>query len=263
MKIAKDTIDAGTAFDFGQTSADYARYRDIYPAQFYEKMVQRQLGIEGQTILDLGTGTGVLPQHMARFGGRWIGTDISENQMRYAKALSQAGGLDIAYQVTAAEDICFPDNTFDVVTACQCFWYFDYQKLTPTLSRILKPDGKLLLLYMAWLPFEDAIAGASEKLVLKYSPHWTGAGETKRPIAAPEELYTAFEPTYHEEYDVDIPFTRETWHGRMKACRGIGASLSLEDMNRWESEHKCLLREIAPPRFFVKHYIATLELRRK
>lgn len=55
----------------------------------------------------------------------------------------------------------------------------------PNLHRMLRPSGKLLALYMAWLPGEDAIAGASERLVLKYSPGWTGAGETVRPIEVP------------------------------------------------------------------------------
>lgn len=188
MEITNDQIDAGKAFDWGKISADYAKYRDIYPDVFYEKIAARNLCVKGQTVLDLGTGTGVLPRNMYRFGARWIGTDISENQILYAKKLSQAHGLDITYQAVAAEDIDFPENTFDVITACQCFWYFDPEKLTPILARLLKPDGRLLLLYMAWLPFEDRIAGKSEELVLKYSPSWTGAGETLRPIAPPAEI---------------------------------------------------------------------------
>lgn len=74
------------------------------------------------------------------------------------------------------------------------------------------------------LPFEDKIAGASEDLVLKYSPDWSGAGEYKKPIEIPDIVYEHFEVEEHEEYDVAVPFTRETWHGRMKACRGVGAS---------------------------------------
>ena len=42
--------------------------------------------------------------------------------------------------------------------------------------RMLKPGGKLLVLYMAWLPYEDKIAQKSEEIVLKYSPEWSGAG---------------------------------------------------------------------------------------
>lgn len=261
MGIIDKKLDAGKAFDWGRVSADYAKYRDIYPAVFYERIAERGLCVKGQRVLDLGTGTGVLPRNMAGYGADWIGADISENQIRYARALSAESGLDISYLVSAAEDISFPDNTFDVITACQCFWYFDHQRLTPNLARMLKPDGRLLLLYMAWLPFEDAIAGASEALVLEYSPSWSGAGETIHPIELPEALLKEFMPVYHEEYTVEIPFTREAWHGRMKACRGVGASLSAAELKSWEAAHKKLLAETAPPDFSVKHYIATAELK--
>lgn len=262
MEIRNSNIDAGKAFDWGKTSSDYAKYRDIYPDIFYEKIAQRNLCVKGQTVLDLGTGTGVLPRNMYRYGAQWVGTDISENQILYARELSQANNMPIQYQVVAAEDICFPDNTFDVITACQCFWYFDYKKLTPKLTQVLKSDGKLLLLYMAWLPFEDEIAGASEDLVLKYSPNWSGKGETMHPINVSEDLYKAFEAVYHEEYYVDVPFTKESWHGRMKACRGIGASLTDAEIDKWEAEHKQLLAKIAPENFSVKHYVAMLELKK-
>lgn len=49
----------------------------------------------------------------------------------------------------------------------------------------------------------------------------------------------------------------------MKACRGVGASLSTEEIECWEMEHKKLLEEMAPEEFSVKHYVAMLELRKK
>ena len=55
-------------------------------------------------------------------------------------------------------------------------------------DRVLKPSGRFAILYMAWLPEEDPIAGASEELVLKYNPSWTGKGETRHYIAVPEAL---------------------------------------------------------------------------
>lgn len=126
----------------------------------------------------------------------------------------------------------------------------------PIISDLLKKDGRLLILYMAWLPFEDKIAGASEDLVLKYSPDWSGAGEYKKPIEIPDIVYEHFEVEEHEEYDVAVPFTRETWHGRMKACRGVGASLNAEELAAWENEHIRLLNRIAPDSFDVLHYAA-------
>ena len=152
MNITNKNIDGGTPFDWGRTSSDYARFRDIYPQLFYDKIIGRNLCIDGQKVLDLGTGTGVLPRNMYRYGAKWTGTDISSNQIAQAEILSE--GMKIDYYTAAAEEISFPDETFDVITACQCFWYFDHEKIMPELFRILKPGGSILVLYMAWLPYE-------------------------------------------------------------------------------------------------------------
>lgn len=261
MNIINENIDGGKAFDWGKTSVDYAKYRDIYPQAFYEKILARGLCVKGQRVLDLGTGTGVLPRNLYAYGADWTGTDISEDQIAQAKILSK--GMDIAYHAASAESLAFPDRSFDVITACQCFWYFDHETIMPELSRMLKDGGRILILYMAWLPAEDRIAGESEKLVLKYSPAWSGAGETVHPIWIPDCYQEQFELVYHEEYPLEVPFTRESWNGRMKACRGIGASLSAQEVAAWEQEHMQLLHEIAPERFMVKHYGAIAELRKR
>ena len=263
MDIKDSRIDSGKAFDWGKTSEAYAKYRDIYPEEFYQKVADRGLCIKGQRVLDLGTGTGVLPRNMYKYGADWTGTDISAEQIEQAKKLSEAAGMNISFQTVSAEELCFPKESFDVITACQCFWYFDHDKVMPKLYEMLKPDGKLLILYMAWLPFEDKIAGKSEELVLKYSPNWSGAGETRKPIKIPDAAYRYFEPVDHEEYDVTVPFTVESWHGRMKACRGVGASLSDGELSRWESEHWQMLKDNAPEKFEVLHHAALAVLKRK
>lgn len=259
MIMQNKNIDGGKAFDWGQTSSDYAKFRDIYPQEFYDKIVNRNLCIKGQKVLDMGTGTGVLPRNMYSYGAKWTGTDISENQIEQAKILSS--GMDIDYYATSTEDIDFPENSYDVITACQCFWYFDHKKVNSKFAKILKPNGRILILYMAWLPFEDKIAGASESLVLKYSPKWSGAGETMHPISIPDCYKKNFELTYHEEYPLSLHFTRESWNGRMKACRGVGASLSKEEVSLWEKEHIKMLEEIAPDEFDILHYGAIAELK--
>ncbi len=100
MEIRDERIDAGKAFDWGRTSADYARYRDIYPDVFYRKIVARGLCVRGQTVLDLGTGTGVLPRNLYRYGARWIGVDLSPEQIAQARRLSARCGQEITYLVT-------------------------------------------------------------------------------------------------------------------------------------------------------------------
>ena len=263
MEIKDKRIDAGKAFDWGKTSEHYAKYRDIYPEEFYRRVVDRGLCITGQKVLDLGTGTGVLPRNMYRYGAEWIGTDISPNQIEQAKKLASESGMNIEFKAVSAEQIDFPAASFDVITACQCFLYFNHVKVAPILHRILKNDGRLVILYMAWLPFEDEIAGKSEDLVRKFNPDWTGGGETKRPITIPEVMYDYFDLEDREEYELKVPFTRESWHGRMKACRGVGASLSEEELARWDREHKEMLDRIAPEQFDVLHYAALAILRKK
>ena len=263
MEIKDDRIDAGKAFDWGRTSEEYARYRDIYPEEFYQKIVKRGLCIKGQRVLDLGTGTGVLPRNMYKYGAEWTGTDISPEQIEQAKVLASASNMRIDFQAVPTEQLDFTEEIFDVITACQCFWYFDHERVMPKLAGLLKTDGKLLILYMAWLPYEDKIAGASEELILKYSPTWSGAGETRHPIWIPDIAYEYFEMEDHEEYDLMVPFTKESWHGRMRACRGVGASLSEEELARWDKEHKELLDRIAPEQFEVSHYAALTVLRKR
>ena len=116
---------------------------------------------------------------------------------------------------------------------------------------------------MAWLPYEDKIAGESEKLVLKYSPNWSGAGETMHPIFIPECYNEKFELVYHDEYKLNVHFTRDSWNGRMKACRGVGASLSESEIASWEKEHMELLESIAPEEFDILHYAAIAELKKR
>ena len=55
MDIKDNRIDAGKAFDWGKTSEFYAKYRDIYPDVFYQKVADRGLCVKGQKVLDLGT----------------------------------------------------------------------------------------------------------------------------------------------------------------------------------------------------------------
>jgi len=263
MNIQKSDIDGGKPFDWGKTSADYARFRDIYPAEFYEALTSRGLCTAGQQVLDLGTGTGVLPRNMYRFGAAWTGTDISENQIEQAKRLAAEQGMNIRFAVSSAEDLPYAPQSFDVITACQCFWYFDPAVIAPKLAALLKPAGRLVILQMNWLPDEDSIANASEQLVLEFNPAWTGAGYQRQPVCLPAELLAQFEPVEQLQFDLQVPFTRESWHGRMRACRGVGASLSASDLAAWETAHRSLLCHAAPSEFTVLHEAAIAVLKPK
>lgn len=259
--IRNKNIDGGKAFDWGLASSDYAKYRDIYPEEFYLRIVDLGYCKEGQTVLDIGTGTGVLPRNMYKYGAKFIGADIAENQIKYAKELSE--GLDIEYLVSSAEDLDFSEKTFDVVTACQCFMYFDKKVLLPKLHRLLKDEGHFLILFMAWLPYESEIAMTSENLVLKYNPTWSG-GRMKRNALSMETPGWAkeyFETANAITYAIDVSFTRESWNGRMKACRGVDASLPPEQIKEFEKEHLAYLQTV-PEEFTIPHFVTVLDLKK-
>ena len=251
-----ERIDFGRAFDWGNASEDYAKYRDIYPETFYNKIVEAGLCIKGQAVLDLGTGTGVLPRNLYQYGANFIGTDPSPNQVGEAIRISRQAGMDIPYKCCSAEDADDVGGPFDVISACQCFFYFHHDIVAGKLFDLLKPGGQLLVLYMAWLPQEDKIAGASEDLVLKFNPEWSGCGESRHTNVIPDQYLHLFDIIKEDVYDLFVPFTRETWNGRMRACRGIGASLPQERVQEFSSEHLELLNKIAPPKFEVMHYVA-------
>lgn len=88
MVLSNPDIDSGKQFDWGRTSADYAKFRDIYPQEFYSRILSRGLCKRGQSVLDVGTGTGVLPRNLVRYGAKWTGIDLSEEQIRQARLLS-------------------------------------------------------------------------------------------------------------------------------------------------------------------------------
>jgi len=115
---------------------------------------------------------------------------IGSVHLMITQRLSAESGMNIQYVVSPAETVDFPDGYFDVITACQYFIYFDKDVIGQKLHRLLKDSGRFCKLSMIWLPAESEVAQASENIILKYNPTWTGAG-----------------------------FTRESWHGRMKACR--------------------------------------------
>ncbi len=258
-----ENIDNGKAFDWGKTSSDYAKYRDIYPREFYEYILNLGLCRDGQKVLDIGTGTGVLPRNMYGFGAKWTATDIAENQIIQAKQLAKEAGMDIDFFTVKAEEISFPDNTFDVITACQCIWYFNHDITAPNFASMLKPGGKFLILYMGWLPYEDPVAGKSEEIILRINPNWNAHGDTVHPVWVPDQYLQYFDLLSQEEFRVDIPFTREGWHGRMRACRGVGASMTQEQLEQWNSEHMEMLEKEAAEEFLVKHYVSIAQLQVK
>lgn len=245
--MKKFVVDNGQSFDFGKTSAEYAKYRDIYPKELYERLAALGVGREGSKWLDLGTGTGVIPRGLAGNGADIIGVDISEEQIEQARLLS-AEHKNIKYLASSAEDLDFAENSFDVITACQCFWYFEPDIIVPKIKKMLKHGGLFLKVYMGWLK-DDPIARESSDLVKRLNPSWTSGSSA---VADLKTHY--FDNPQMESFTLPLPFTRESWHGRIKACRGVLASMDEETFRVFERKHLKMMDKL-PESFTVEHEV--------
>ena len=250
--MKNSAIDNGRAFDWGNASENYARFRDIYPKEMYDVFYRLGVGKNGTRNLDIGTGTGVIPRFMCSFGGSFYGIDISENQIRKAKELSD--GLNIDYRVGTAEDIPFESGFFDSACAVQCWRYFDKEKAVPEIRRVLKKDGVFIICYMQWLPFESEITEKSLALVKKYNPDWDCFGD-RIEVKKSKLLLDGFRKKEFIDFDCEIPFSRESWNGRIVACRGIEPSLTADEVKRFSDEHLKMLGEYNET-FTLRHQIA-------
>ena len=253
MQLKK--IDSGNSFDFGRVSDHYARYRDIYPQSMYDKLISFGIGKQGQKLLDLGSGTAILPLRLYHTGAHITAADISPEQIAVGKERAKATKAEnISFKVCTAEDTGFPDDTFDAVTAVQCFHYFDADKAAAEIHRILKPDGLFCKIFMDWLPYQDSIIKEMEELVLRYNPSWNGSGFERFRYRYPEWAENRFDIHTIHSYDVTLPFTKEEWLGRVMTCRGVGASLSKADSERFCEEYKSVLEKYDEP-LMLKHRI--------
>lgn len=253
MKI--EHIDYGTDFDFGKTSKDYSKYRDIYPESLYQRVYSSGIGLKGQRILDLGTGTGVFPRGMYHYGAEYYGIDISEEQIQAANSIAKHNKFNINFQTCSAENTNFPNNFFDSITAVQCFLYFNKQVVLPKIYNLLKDNGLFATVWMAWIPEQSEVAQKTEELVLQYNPQWQGHGYKPVSSEVPEWSTQYFKIKKIENYIENISFSVDSWLGRTRACRGVAAALTKEQVDAFNEDHKRLLLSFNQPILSIPHQI--------
>ena len=107
---------------------------------------------------------------------------------------------------------------------------------------------------MDWLPYEDEIIGEMESLVLKYNPDWSGRGFKSFKYNYPSWAEGRFNIETIHSYNATLEFSKEAWIGRIKSCRGVGASLPCEEVKRFEAEYRSILSKYSEP-LLLKHQI--------
>ncbi len=246
----------GVPVDFGRTASDYARYRTSFPAELFTRLSGAQVGVAGQRIVDLGTGTGVLARGFAAAGCTVTGVDISPELLDEGR---RQGG-DVTYRLAPADDTGLPDTSFDVVCAGQSWHWFAGPKAAAEARRLVVDGGRIALCYRDYHVRPGNVCAASEDLVLAYHPDWSMADTTFDTATWTADLERAgFHGPSMIDFDVDVPFTHEQWRGRMRTSNGVGASLSDADVAAFDADLAQLLRERFPHEpLMVRHRIWAL-----
>jgi ubiquinone/menaquinone biosynthesis C-methylase UbiE len=109
------------------------------------EVAAEQVGRPG-AILDVGCGTGkLLKSAEARFpGAKLVGVDAAIEMVKYAQTSNPTG--TIQFQRATAEELPFPNASFDLVFSTMTFHHWSNQtKGIAEVARVLTPGGRWLL----------------------------------------------------------------------------------------------------------------------
>ncbi len=131
---------------FSDRVDNYIKYRPSYPEKLINYLVE-VVGLNKNSIVaDIGSGTGIFTKLLVD-KVKTIYAVEPNNEMRNAAVR----GLDTyknCFTINGtAENTTLQNNSIDFLTSAQAFHWFDIPKSKIEFKRILKPDGKLILVW--------------------------------------------------------------------------------------------------------------------
>ena len=148
------------------TSGEYARIGN--PIAIMGELLCESVDLRsGDGVLDVATGSGNTAISAARRFCEVTGMDLAPESIEHARRRAEAEGMEITFEVGDAEDLAYPDASFDVVLSTIGVMFCpDQEKTAAELLRVCRPGGKIGL--ASWTP--DGFTGQMLKTVGKHVP---------------------------------------------------------------------------------------------
>jgi SAM-dependent methyltransferase len=182
MKDVAQGVHRTAVKGYNTTADHYVRGRPDYPAAITQ-WLSDDLGLTaGKTVVDLGAGTGKFTPRLVDTGAHVIAVEpVAQMLNRLSIALPQINAL-----AGTADAIPLPDASVDVVMCAQAFHWFANAAALAEIHRVLKPGGKLGLVWnmrdarVDWVARLDRIVNQVEGDTPRY---YTGAWRKAFPFA--------------------------------------------------------------------------------
>ena len=187
----------GPATSFGRVADAYERGRPGYP----DEAVRWLVGEEPRDVVDVGAGTGKLTRSLVALGHRVTAVEPLPEMLEQLVAAAP-GAFDL---LGSAEVIPLPDASADVVTAAQAFHWFDHDVALPEIARVLRPHGRLAVIWNARDDREPWAAELSKTLGVES----VARGDAEEPIAASGLFGPVEKATFEWAQRLDAPTLRD------------------------------------------------------
>ena len=111
---------SGRALDFAKVRQNEMEHE--VSGRWLQEITAKLPKKPGAKILDVGTGAGYFAIMLAARGYELTGIDLTPEMIAQAKKLAEQKNVSVDFQVMDAQNLTFPDETFDAVIARNLTW---------------------------------------------------------------------------------------------------------------------------------------------
>jgi SAM-dependent methyltransferase len=130
---------------FATTAPLYEQFRPPYPPEYFHIVAQKAGLSKQHTLVDLGTGPGLLALGFAPYVGRIVGVDPEPAMLEAARTAAALAGRSLTLIEGTAEALPTDIGTFDVVTIGRALHWMDRDAVATLFERLVAPGGAIVV----------------------------------------------------------------------------------------------------------------------